>query len=112
MVGVLSKAKDLHRPNSLPRKAGNQKTIFRHITSSLPVRSGGAVGEANYSSKRTNVENSNNGVKIEMHLFILYNLQLEIINFLYKNFRKAVSWWQVYLKGPNVNKYCINKYKK
>ena len=24
-----------------------------------------------------------------MHLFILYNLQLEIINFLYKNLRKA-----------------------
>ncbi len=27
--------------------------------------------------------------KIEMRLFILYNLQLEIINFLYKNLRKA-----------------------
>ena len=27
--------------------------------------------------------------KIEMDLFILYNLQLEIINFLYKNLRKA-----------------------
>ena len=27
--------------------------------------------------------------KIEMRLFILYNLQLEIINFLYKNYRKA-----------------------
>jgi len=26
---------------------------------------------------------------IEMRLFILYNLQLEIINFLYKNLRKA-----------------------
>jgi len=29
--------------------------------------------------------------KIEMRLFILYNLQLEIINFLYKNLRKAAS---------------------
>jgi hypothetical protein len=27
--------------------------------------------------------------KIEMSLFILYNLQLEIINFLYKNLRRA-----------------------
>ena len=29
-----------------------------------------------------------NNRKIEMHLFILYNLQLEIINFLYKNLGK------------------------
>jgi len=28
-------------------------------------------------------------MKIEMRLFILYNLQLEIINFLYENLRKA-----------------------
>jgi hypothetical protein len=27
--------------------------------------------------------------KIEVRLFILHNLQLEIINFLYKNLRKA-----------------------
>jgi len=27
--------------------------------------------------------------KIEMRLFVLYNLQLEIINFLHKNLRKA-----------------------
>jgi len=27
-----------------------------------------------------------------MRLFILYNLQLEIINFLYKNLRKAKCW--------------------
>ena len=32
--------------------------------------------------------------KIEMRLFILYNLQLEIINFLYKNYRTAASWPQ------------------
>ena len=29
--------------------------------------------------------------EIEMHLFILYNLQLEIVNFLYKNLRKAAG---------------------
>jgi len=29
-----------------------------------------------------------------MRLFILYNLQLEITNFLYKNLRKAECWWQ------------------
>jgi hypothetical protein len=29
--------------------------------------------------------------RIEMRLFILYNLQLEIINFLYRNLRKAAS---------------------
>jgi len=27
-----------------------------------------------------------------MRLFILYNLQLEIINFLYKNLRKTECW--------------------
>jgi len=32
-----------------------------------------------------------NNQKIKMRLFILYNLQLEIINFLYKNLRKAAS---------------------
>ncbi len=31
-----------------------------------------------------------NNRKIEMRLFIMYNLQLEIINFLYKNLRKAL----------------------
>jgi len=31
-----------------------------------------------------------------MHLFILYNLQLEIINFLYKNLRKAECWLQLF----------------
>jgi hypothetical protein len=30
--------------------------------------------------------------KIEMRLFILYKLQLEIINFLYKNLRKAKNY--------------------
>jgi len=32
--------------------------------------------------------------KLEMRLFILYNLRLEIINFLYKNFRKSASYRQ------------------
>ena len=32
--------------------------------------------------------------RIEMRLFILQNLQLEIINFLYKNLRKAECWLQ------------------
>ena len=32
-----------------------------------------------------------NNRMIEMRLFILYNLQFEIINFLYKNYRKAAS---------------------
>jgi hypothetical protein len=30
-------------------------------------------------------------LKIEIHLLILYTLQLEIINFLYKNLRKAAG---------------------
>jgi len=29
-------------------------------------------------------------------IFILYNLQLEIINFLYKNLRKAECWLQLF----------------
>jgi hypothetical protein len=35
-----------------------------------------------------------NNLKIEMHLFIQYNLQLEIINFLCKNLRKAECYAQ------------------
>jgi len=35
-----------------------------------------------------------------MHLFILYNLQLEIINFLYKNLRKANCYRQQVKRTP------------
>ena len=38
-----------------------------------------------------------------MRLFILYNLQLEIINFLYKNYGKAASWLHVELQIINSN---------
>jgi hypothetical protein len=38
-----------------------------------------------------------------MRLFILYNLQLEIINFLYKNLRKA-EWYQNKKHGTTTRK--------
>src|SRR6187399_3306103 len=38
---------------------------------------------------RVSTHRNEDNLKIEMHLFILYNLQLEIINFLYKNLCKA-----------------------
>ena len=38
-----------------------------------------------------------NNPKIEIHLFILYNIRLEIINFLYKNLRSAERRAKYYL---------------
>ena len=40
-------------------------------------------------SLQLSIGSEGTGSKIEMRLFILHNLQLEIINFLYKNLRKA-----------------------
>jgi hypothetical protein len=39
---------------------------------------------------RSNRQNFFNNPRIEMRLFILYNLQLEIINFLCRNFRHQI----------------------
>jgi hypothetical protein len=48
-----------------------------------------------------------------MRLFILYNLQLEISNFLYKNFIKAGGCLQLSGDGdgslPKDNEHCSNK---
>ena len=43
---------------------------------------------------RVSTHRNEDNLKIEMHLFILYNLQSEIINFLYKNLRKAECYRQ------------------
>ena len=45
-----------------------------------------------YQHLSSTVLRSNNR-KIEMRLIILYNLQSEIINFLYKNLRKAKHFY-------------------
>ena len=60
------------------------KTPDARIAIAMPPRIG-----TNIMLILSSIVHRSNNRKIEMRLFILYNLQLEIINFLYKNLRKA-----------------------